>query len=283
MPNPSPPRGRIVPLLTTLVLSVLVLGGGLSLTGCKSRGSKDIAQSSPDVLYARAHKALINQDYDQAIKIYETLSARFPFAEQARQGKLDVLYAYYRRREAESAIDAADQFIRENPTDPRVDYAYYIKGLVEFERTPNELERVFRVDLNLRPPSTARKAFTAFKALVDQYPKSEYAPDSRQRMIYLRNRLADYEVAVARYYVTRGAWVAAAQRAKLEIEQYDGAPASREALQIMIQSYDKLGLAKLAADTRAVYSANFTGTEARTPKKKPEKEKWQFHWWRVWS
>lgn len=274
--RPPTPRGIV------LVLAVVFLAP-LTITGCKSRGNKDIGQSSPDVLYARAHKALINQDYDNAIKIYETLSARFPFAEQARQGKLDVLYAYYRRREAESAIDAADQFIRENPTHPRIDYAYYIKGLVDFERTPNGVERLFRVDLNERPPSTARKSFTAFKALVDQYPKSEYAPDARQRMIYLRNRLADYEVAVARYYVKRGAWVAAAQRAKLEIEQYDGAPASREALQIMIQSYEKLGLKKLADDAREVYAANFTGTEARPKKKKAEGEKFQWHLPRLWS
>src|SRR5207237_94795 len=111
---------------------------------------------------------------------------------------------------------------------PRVDYAYYIEGLVDFERTPNLIEHLFRADLTQRPPSTARKAFAAFRKVVEQYPKSEYAHDSLQRMVYLRNRLASYEVHVARYYFKRGAYVAAAQRAKGAIEQYDGAPAVRE-------------------------------------------------------
>jgi outer membrane protein assembly factor BamD len=259
----SPLPGGIVRVLAVAFL------GCLALAAC---------QSGPDVLYARAHKSLMSQDYDQAIKTYEALSARFPFAEQARQGKLDVLYAYYRRREAESAIDAADQFIRENPTHPRIDYAWYIKGLVDFERTPNAVERFFRVDLNERPPSTARKSFVAFKTLVEQYPKSEYAHDARQRMIYLRNRLADYEIAVARYYVKRGAYVAAAQRSRQTIEQYDGAPATREALEIMVQSYDRLGLETLAAQSREVYAANFSGPDVRRMEQKQQR-----HWWRLWN
>jgi outer membrane protein assembly factor BamD len=258
--------------------SIVILTVCLAAAGCHSRGrDRDVPQSGPDILYQRARKSLNAQDYDAAIRVYEALAARYPFAEQARQGKLDVLYAYYRRNESESAIDAAEQFIRENPKHPRIDYAWYIKGLVDFERTPNGFERLFGVDLNERPPATARRAFASFKTLVEQYPQSEYAHDARRRMIYLRNRLADYELHVARYYLKRGAYVAAAQRAKQAIEQYDGAPATREALGIMIASYDRLGLEKLAAQTREVYGANFGAVAAKHTGKK------QRAWWRPWG
>ena len=214
---------------------------------------------TPSSSTSRPSQSLNSQDYNNAIKTYEALTARFPFTDQARQARLDLIYAYYRAGEKESAIDAARPFIRENPTHPRIDYAWYIKGLVDFERSANILERLFRVDLAERPPSTARKSFAAFSTVVEQYPKSDYAHDSRQRMIFLRNRLASYEVHVARYYLKRGAFVAAAQRAKGAIEQYDGAPTTREALEILIASYDRLDLKDLAAQARQVYEANYGG------------------------
>src|SRR5690606_21289094 len=130
----------------------------LALAGCRSNRD-NFARSSPEIIYEQAKRSLRSYDFNTAIRIYEALNARFPFSDQARQARLDLIYAYYRANEAESAIDAADQFIRENPTHPRVDYAWYMKGLVEFERTPNVLERLFRVDLSERPPTTARKAF----------------------------------------------------------------------------------------------------------------------------
>ena len=154
-------------------------------------------------------------DYPLAIRIYEALMARYPFAAETRQSRLDLIYAYYRAGESESAIDAADTFIRENPTHPRMDYAWYLKGLTDFERMPNFMERWFRVDLNQRPPTRRAGRSRPFQTVVEQFPKSEYAHDARRRMVYLRNRLADYEIAVAKYYVGRGAYVAAAQRAKV--------------------------------------------------------------------
>ena len=134
-------------------------------------------------------------DYPLAIKIYEALMARYPFAAETRQSRLDVIYAYYRAGESESAIDAADTFISENPTHPRIDYAWYLKGLTDFERLPNFMERWLRVDLNKRPPTEARRSFLSFSTVVEQFPNSEYAHDARRRMVYLRNRLADYEIA----------------------------------------------------------------------------------------
>jgi outer membrane protein assembly factor BamD len=256
---------------STIALCVVLL----AMAGCRSHRS-DPTKSSPEVLYKKAHKSLESYDFQAAIKGYEALTARFPFTDQARQARLDLVYAYYRAGEGESATDAAETFIRENPTHPRVDYAWYIKGLVDFERQPNALEKLFRVDLSQRPPSTARKAFSAFRTVVEQYPKSEYAHDAEQRMIYLRNRLADYEVHVARYYMKRGAYVAAVQRAKGCVENFDGAPAVKEALRIMVQAYDRLNLKELADTARQVYEFNY-GSEiqqAQAEVKRP--------WWKIW-
>jgi len=262
----APVRGTVVAVLVALL--------ALS-SGCAHK-NRQLQQSSPEVLYKKAKKSLDSYDYNAAIKGYEQLTARFPFTDQARQARLDLIYAYYRGGEKESATDAADTFIRENPTHPRVDYAWYVKGLVDFERTPNAIEKLFRVDLSQRPPSTARKSFAAFRTVVEQYPKSAYAHDSMQRMVYLRNRLADYEVHVARYYLKRGAYVAAVQRAKNCVEQYDGAPSIHDALAIMIQGYDRLNLQPLADKAKQVYRDNYTG-EVRDAKADIKR-----HWWDVW-
>src|SRR3982751_1538977 len=134
----------------------------LVLPGCKSRDGVEGKMTDPAVVYERGHRALIQADYPTAIKIYEALIARYPFAAETRQSRLDVIYAYYRAGETDSAIDAADTFIRENPTHPRLDYAYYLKGLVDFERLPNFMERWFHVDLNQRPPTEAKRSFQSF-------------------------------------------------------------------------------------------------------------------------
>jgi outer membrane protein assembly factor BamD len=257
--------------LLGLVLAALALGG------CSMFRKKEDLNASPEALYDRATKLVNEGSYEPAIKVFEGLTARFPFSDPARQARLDLIYVYYRAREKESAIDAADTFIRENPTHPRIDYAYYMKGLVYFERPPSFLEGWFRVDLSERPPQDARKSFEAFARVVSQYPNSEYAADARQRMIYLRNRLAEYEIHVADYYVRRGAYVAALDRARYVIETYDGAPATRRALEITIQCYDKLELPNLAADAQKVLAANFPAGAA-------EQRGDKHHWWqRRWE
>ena len=257
----------------TLALLFIVLG--MTLSGCKSRSREEI-MTDPALVYERGHKALMQGDYPLAIKVYEALMARYPFAAETRQSRLDVIYAYYRAGESESAIDAADTFISENPTHPRIDYAWYLKGLTDFERMPNFMERWLNVDLNKRPPTEARRSFLAFATVVEQFPNSEYAHDARRRMVYLRNRLADYEIAVANYYVARGAYVAAAQRAKVAIEEFDGSPAVREALEIMVYCYDQMELKELANQTRAMYRNNYegeAGERATSPKRK---------WYKLW-
>jgi len=255
---------------TVLALSLALL----AVPSCRTRHA--VKDTSPEMLYRKAHQSLNSYDFQNAIKTYEALTARFPFTDQARQARLDLIYAYYRAGEAESATDAADTFIRENPTHPRVDYAWYVKGLVDFERTPNKIERMFHVDMADRAPASARKAFASFRTVVEQFPKSEYAHDAHKRMIFLRNRLADYDIHVAKYYMKRGAYVAASQRAKGVLEQYDGAPAVRSALVILIAAYDRLDLKDLANQARQVYEANY-GSEVEHLKPATRKR-----WWKFW-
>ena len=256
-------------LLGAVFFTSLVL-----LAGCHTQAKK-LKTASAETLYTNARKALVNNDFEYAIKQYEALTSRFPFTSQARQARLDLIYDYYRKGEKETAIDAAEQFLRENPTHPRVDYAWYMKGLIYFERTPYSVERFFGVDMAKRPPTDLLKSITAFSTVVAQYPNSEYAHDALKRMSYLRNRLAEYEVNVARYYVRRGAYLAAARRAEGVIEQYDGAPAEQQALAIMLDCYRRLGYTELAANVERVYQFNYPATnETASAKGK--------HWWQVW-
>jgi outer membrane protein assembly factor BamD len=226
----------------------------------------------PNRMYEKAHSLLMGGDYRGAVRYYEALDARYPFSQEARQARLDMIYAYYRAREQESAVDAADQFVRENPTHPRVDYAMYLRGLVYFERSPNFLERWFNTDLNERPPQDVKRAFDAFEQLIRQRPDSAYAHDARLRMIFLRNRLADYEVYVADHYLKREAYVAAIDRSRYCIENYDGAPAVRDALEIMIAAYKGLGLDDLAERSQEVFALNYPDAQLGKHEKK---------WWRA--
>lgn len=262
----GPMRGGVAALCVVL----------LAVAGCSSHREKALARQTPEQLFKTAKKDLGNNDFNGAIKAYEALTARFPFTDEARQARIDLIYAYYRAGEGESATDAADAFIRENPTHPRVDYAYYMKGLVDFEKPPNAIEKLFGADMSKRPPTNARKSFASFKIVVEQYPKSEYAHDALQRMVYLRDRLANYEVHVARYYFKRGAYIAAAQRAKGAVQDYDGAPAVKEALAMMIACYDKLGLQPLAAQAREVYEANYSADVAQSQAVAKRA------WWKIW-
>jgi len=240
-------------------------------TGCRSHRAADDAKSGPEVIYARAQKAIKSSDYASAIKQLDALQSRFPFSEPAHQAQLDLIYVNYKSREVEPAIDAADTFIRENPTNSRVDYAYYMKGMVYFERQANFLERYFNVDLSQRPPTNARKAFDAFEELIKKYPHSGYVGDARQRMVFLRNRLADFELYVALYYMRRGAFVGAMNRAKLCIENYDGAPAVQGSLKVLIDAYRQLGMTDLAASAERVYAENYPPVRDEGQRKKP--------WW----
>jgi outer membrane protein assembly factor BamD len=244
------------PFLQKLSHHLVILCLALStVSGCSSFRSTKI--TTADQLYDRAKQDLDNRDFAFAIKNLELLEARFPFSNATRQAQLDMLYAYYENGDRENVIDQADQFIRENPTHPRVDYAYYMKGLANFDQDRNFIERWFRVDLSKRPPENSRTSFQAFQLLIQRFPDSQYAPDARQRMIFLRNRLANYEVYVARYYFNRGAYIAALNRCKYAIENYDGAPVIKDALEISRDVYLKLNMQDLAERTSSVLALNF--------------------------
>jgi outer membrane protein assembly factor BamD len=272
-------RAVITRTPTRHLVVLAVCAAALGVAGCHRGLSKkeEARMSNPEAIYERAHKELDNSNYEPAIRLYEALEARYPFSDSARQARLDLMYAYYKNREAESAVDAADLFIRENPTHPRCDYAYYIKGLVYFEETPNFIERFFRVDLTERPPVDGLKSFSAFQTLLQQYPRSIYAHDAERRMVYLRNRLANYEVEIANYYMRRGAYVAALNRAEYAIEHYDGAPSVRRALEIMVRAYRKMELPDLADRAEAVYHENFPDRELPANKERRKS------WWKFWG
>jgi outer membrane protein assembly factor BamD len=263
--------------LRTLLLCLTTVAL-IAASGCGGSSRSKELLGSADKLYEAAKRAMDNSNFADATRYYEALEARFPFSNPAKQGQLDLMYAYYRNGEAESAIDQADQFIRENPAHPRVDYAHYIKGLAQFERSPNFIERWFNADLSMRPPIDARKSFQSFQTLVERFPNSSYAADARQRMIFLRNRLASYEVYVAEYYLRRGAYVGAINRCKYAIENYDGAPQIHQALQIMEQSYQHLGMKELAASTKKVLDDNYTTVAQSQPAAEEDKESW----WKFW-
>lgn len=219
--------------------------------------------------YNEAKKALDNENYAKAIELYEKLEARYPFGKYAEQSQLEIAFAYYKYDEPESAIAAADRYMRLHPSDPHVAYALYLKGLVNYNRGIGFLERFIPTDSSQRDPGSARNAFTDFAKLAKKYPNSEYAPDARQRMVALRNNLAKYEIHVARYYVKRKAYLAAAKRSNYVLEKYQRTTAIPEALEILILSYEELGMDDLAADARRVYQINYANglPDIGTPQK----------------
>jgi outer membrane protein assembly factor BamD len=231
------------------------------LAGCGPRNDV-IRDTGPQSIYDAGVRAMDSNNYQAAITYFQQLESRYPFSNLTRQAQLDMIYVYWRDHQPESAIDAAEQFERENPTHPRLDYCLYMKGVVYFDQAPNVLEKLFKVDLTQRPPKDTMLAFSSFQELMRRFPDSGYASDARERMVFLRNRLAAYENHVANFYMERGAFVAAANRAKYAVEHYSGAPQLEESLQIMVDAYQRLGMDDLAADAQRVLNASF-GEESR--------------------
>jgi len=244
---------RLFRLLLIAVLSI-------ALASCGGTEEQTEIQNITDA-YEKAQESIANGNYRRGIQIFEAIQARYPFSDLARQIQLELMYAYYKSGQKEQAAEAADTFMRENPIHPRVDYALYIKGLAYYESAPGLLERTFNKDVTKRPPKDVELAYSSLYRLVERFPASEYAPDAELRMVAIKNRMADYENHVADYYLRRGAYVAALNRAQRSLEQFNGAMGNEESLQIMAQAYDKLGMDDLAADTRRVLAANFPGDE----------------------
>lgn len=214
---------------------------------------------TPERFYAEAKERMADGDWAAAIKHLETLEARFPYGRYAEQAQLEIAYAYYKDEEPALALAAADRFIRQHPTHPNVDYAYYLKGLVNFHGSKNFVYWLLGVedDLSDRDPKGARDAYNAFRELVERFPNSRYAADAQSRMAYLFDAQARYEVKVARFYFDRGAYVAAVNRCKHALENFPRTPATEDALGIQAMAYKRLGMEKLMADTVRVLKRNF--------------------------
>ena len=223
-------------------------------------------------------------NYEAAIKIYEMLQSRYPYGRYAQQALLEMAYAYYRQNEPESAISAADRFIKQYPNNPYVDYAYYIKGLANFNGELGIMGALGGQDPSERDPKAAQDSFAAFKDLVTRFPDSKYAPDSRLRMQYLVNELAKYELHVASYYLRRGAYIAAVNRAQGVLTQYPNSPSTRDALEIMAQAYDAMGMTDLRDDARRVLAKNSGASAFLPPATKPPRGgKIRKTWWQFWK
>ena len=230
----------------------------LLLAACSFIDKRDPQSGwSAEKLYRDAKELLDGGQYDLAIKRYETLEARFPYGRYSQQGQLEIAYAYYKQNEQASAVAATERFVKLHPNHPNVDYAHYLKGLVYFNEDLGFLGRVARQDRTERDPKSARESFDAFKELVQRFPDSRYAPDALARMKYLVNALASHEVHVARYYMKRGAYVAAANRAQYALKNYPQAPAQEEALLIMVRAYEVLGMPELRDDAERILRKNF--------------------------
>lgn len=230
---------------------------GLALASCAGNDEQQTEVQNITDAYKQAQEFVAGGNYRRGVQIFEAIQARYPFSELSRQIQLELMYAYYKSGQDEQAIDAADTFIRENPIHPRVDYALYIKGLAYFESGPGFLERWFKKDTTKRPPLEVDRSYATLRQLVERFPASEYAADAEQRMLFIKERLAQYENHVADYYLRRGAYVAALNRAKTALEEYNGAAGNKQSLQIMAEAYEKLGMSDLASDTRRVLETNF--------------------------
>lgn len=230
-------------------------------------------------LYYSAKESLGEGNYEQAIKLFEKLEARYPYGAYAQQAQLEVAYAYYKDSEPASAIAACERFIKLHPNHPNVDYAYYLRGLANFVEDQGLLSRFGDQDLSDRDPKAAREAFDAFQQLVTRFPDSKYAADSVARMKYLVNSMAANEVHVAKYYYKRGAYVAAANRGKYVLEHYQQAPALEEAMAVMARSYDKLGMTDLRDDALKVLRHNFPNSPFLDESRQLTKQK---DWWKFW-
>ena len=245
-------RCALLSLRRALLVGVLSL-----LVACAGNDEQRTEVGNLAEAYERARDSVARNNYRRGIQIFEAIQARFPFSDLSRQIQLELMYAYFKSGQSEQAIEAADTFMRENPIHPRVDYALYIKALAYFEGEPGFTERWFRKDMTKRPPEGVAASYASLRRLVDRYPASPYSADAVQRMVYLKNRLAAYENHVADYYLRRGAYVAAVNRARNALEEFNGAENNVDSLIIMAEAYDRLGMTDLANDTRRVLELNF--------------------------
>ncbi len=260
------------------VLALLTSGCGWLQNLQSGAEIDETAGWSAQRLYTEAKNAMNDGSWATAVKYFERLEARYPFGRYAQQAQLEIAYAYHRDNEPASAVAACDRFIKLHPNHPNVDYAYYLKGIVNFYEEQNILSQFAGQDPTERDPRSARDSFAAFKELVTRFPDSKYTPDARARMNFLVNALASHEVHVAQWYMKRTAYVAAANRAAFAVKTYPEAPATEEALAVMARAYERMGMNDLRDDSLRVLKTNFPNSpwlKGDVSRSDP--------WWKLWG
>lgn len=247
------------------------------LAACGSTPRDETANMSAEKLYSEAKEEATGGNYDKASKLFEKLEGRGAGTLLSQQAEIELAYAQYKANERPAALATIEKFIRLHPTSPALDYAMYLRGLISFNDDLGLFGSMTRQDLSERDQQASRDAFQAFKQLVEQFPESPYTPDARLRMQYIVNTLASYEVHVARYYYKRGAYLASANRAQQAVKEFQQTPAARDALELMVQNYDKLGLTALRDDAARVLKQNYP--DAATEEVLRSKDK---PWWQIW-
>ncbi|KPU99193.1 competence protein ComL [Variovorax paradoxus] len=256
-----------------MALSALAL-----LAGCSSTKDDKTATWSPNRIYAEAKDEAGSGAYDKAVPLYEKLEGRAAGTPLAQQAQLEKAYAQYKGGDKAAAVSTIDRFLKLHPASPALDYALYLKGVINFNDDLGMFAFLTRQDLSERDQKAAKESFESFKELVTRFPESRYTPDARQRMNYIVNSLAQYEVHVARYYYSRGAYLAAINRAQSAIADYREVPAVEEALYIIVRSYDALGMNDLRDDAQRVLTSNYPQSTYLTQGFKTKDDPW----WKMW-
>lgn len=242
------------------IIRILVgVVGTIMLAGCASSTDPSDAYKgeTPEHIYQKGKEALKDKSYGEAIKRFEALDIQYPFTPETEQAQLYLVYAYYMKEEYLMSASAADRFIRLHPANPHIDYVYYMHGLADFYQNMGVLERIFAVDLATRDLTQIQKSYISFYDVVTRYPNSRYAPSSYQYLVYLRNMMADHELQTAKYYYSRKAYIAAVERASNVVTHFQGAPATKSSLVLMVDAYHELGENKLAEDAQKVIDYNY--------------------------
>ena len=246
------------------LLAPVLLGAMVSVAGCSSSDKEEkavLANMGAQQLYDRAKQSMEVGNFSAAAQTLGALDSRYPFGPLSHQVQLDLIYSYYKSGKNEETLATIDRFIRLNPNHSDVDYAYYMRGLTNMESDSNLFQELMNIDRTDRDPSKSRAAFEDFRRLIQQYPDSKYAADAKQRMVHIKDRLARYEIAIARFYMRREAYVAAANRGRYVIEHFPNSTQVQQALEIMVSSYEQLGLAELRDNAMKTLKLNYPESE----------------------
>jgi len=243
-----------------LIFKTLFFALFISLVGCSSSDDTDIDKvpdKSAQALFTDAREALDSGLYKKAIQILSAIDSRFPFGPISHQVQLDLIYGYYKSGDSAQGIALADRFLRLNPNHVNIDYVFYMRALINISTEENLFQDMVGIDRSDRDPTASRDAFNDLKTILTNYPQSKYAADARKRMIAIKSRLAKYELAVARFYLKRDAYASAANRGRYIVEYYSPSLEVEQALEIMIECYDKMGLEDLKNNAKQVLAANY--------------------------